>query len=160
MEQAMTITSFILSAISVLLIITLNWSAVKKIKKADKREEEIECQAKLSKQLEETEYGRKVLEKLDEISTKQELYNQVVVHMLRTDLLSVTDEIFYINRKRHTASSKWYSLATRLDRYEILEEIIDAAFESYKLLGGNHIIEEKYKECKSIIKETKRQAEE
>lgn len=156
----MTITSFILSAISVLLIITLNWSAVKKVKKAEKKEEEMECQAKLSKQLEETEYGRKVLEKLDEISTKQELYNQVVVHMLRTDLLSVTDEIFYINRKRHTASSKWYSLAIRLDRYEILEEIIDAAFVSYKLLGGNHLIEEKYKECKSIIKETKRQAEE
>lgn len=156
----MTITSFILSAISVLLIITLNWSAVKKMKKAEKQEEENRRQARLSKQLEETEYGRKVLAKLDEISTKQELYNQVVLHMLRTDLLSVTDEIFYINRKRNTVSSKWYNLATRLDRYQILEEIIDAAFASYKLLGGNHVIAEKYEECKSIIKETKRQAEE
>jgi len=160
MEQAMTITSFILSAISVLLIITLNWSALKKIKKAERREEESKRQAKLSKQLEETEYGRKVLEKLEEISTKQELYNQIVMHMLRTDLLSVTDEIFYINRKRNTVSSKWYSLATRLDRYQMLEEIIDAAFASYKLLGGNQLIEERYEECKSIIKETKRQAEE
>jgi hypothetical protein len=130
------------------------------MKKAEKQEEENRRQARLSKQLEDTEYGRKVLAKLDEISTKQELYNQVVMHMLRTDLLSVTDEIFYINRKRNTVSSKWYNLATRLDRYQILEEIIDAAFASYKLLGGNHVIAEKYEECKSIIKETKRQAEE
>ena len=156
----MTIVSFSLSVISVLLIIAMNWTTLKKLKRAEKKEEELACNARLSKQLEETEYGQKILQRLEGIAQTQELYNKALVSTLRNDLLSVTDEVLYINRKRNTKSSKWYSLATRRERFELLEEIMDCAFDTYKMLGGNHIIEDRYKECKAIIKEAKKQAEE
>lgn len=160
MDNVMSIVSFSLSVVSVLLIIALNWSTLKKIKSAQKKEEELEYSMRLSKKMEESEYGKKVLEKLEDIAQTQELYNKALVNTLRNDLLSVTDEVLYINRKRNTTSSKWYSLGTRRERFELLEEIMDSAFDTYKMLGGNHIIEDRYRECKGIIKEAKKQAEE
>lgn len=138
----------------------MNWTALKKLRAAERKEAEIESDIKLSRRMEDSLYGKKVLKKLEDIAEHQELYNQSLLHVLRTDLLTVTDEILYINRKRNTVSSKWSNLAARRERYALLEEIMDAAFMSYTRLGGNHLIAERYEECKAILKDTKREAEE
>mgnify|MGYP000878490205 CR=1 FL=1 len=159
MKEVLTIISLMVGIVSVLLVVALNFNTLKKLRKAGAEERDLAQKIRLSEELENTEYGRKIIRKLDEITEAQNLFSQSLLHILRTDLLSVTDDILYINRKRNTSASKWSNLEERLRRYEVLEDILDSCFISYKRLGGNHSIEERYKECKAIIRETQREAE-
>ena len=159
MKEILTVISLAVGIVSALLIVALNYMTLKKLMKAEAKERDIENRMRLSEAMEETEYGKKVIKKLDEITEAQNLFSQSLLHILRRDLLAVTDEIMYINRKRNTQSSKWSKLEERLKRYEVLEEVMDSCYISYSRLGGNHSIEERYRECKSIIKETQRAAE-
>lgn len=159
MKEILTIISLAVGIVSVLLIVALNYMTLKKLRRADAKERDEEKRMRLSEAMEETEYGKKVIQKLNEITEAQKLFSQSLLHILRRDLLAVTDEIMYINRKRNTQSSKWSKLEERLKRYEVLEEVMDSCYISYSRLGGNHAIEERYKECKAIIRETQRAAE-
>lgn len=159
MKEALTIISLAVGIVSVLLIVVLNYMTLKKLRKADAKERNAERRMQLSEAMEETEYGKKVMDKLNEITEAQKLFSQSLLHILRTDLLAVTDDIMYINRKRNTRASKWSKLEERLRRYEVLEEVMDSCFISYSRLGGNHSIKERYRECKAIIRETQRAAE-
>lgn len=163
MKEILTIISLAVGIVSVLLIVALNYMTLKKLRKADAEERNAERMCRESMQLsdamERTEYGKKVMDKLNEITEAQNLFSQSLLHILRTDLLAVTDDIMYINRKRNTRGSKWSNLEERLRRYEVLEEIMDGCFISYSRLGGNHAITERYRECKAIIRETQRAAE-
>lgn len=160
MHETLTIISLLFSIVSVTLIIGLNWYTLKKVKRENAKEREQEENRILGAKMENTVFGKQVIEKLNYITEMQSIYNQSLLHMLRADLLEVTDEIMYINRKRNTQSSKWFSLEARLNRYKVLEEVLDNCYISYKRLGGNCYIEERYKDCKSIIKMTQRKAEE
>jgi len=159
MKEILTIISLVVGIVSVLLIVVLNYMTLKKLIKADAKEREAEKLMQLSQAMEETEYGKKVISKLNEITEAQNLFSQSLLHVLSRDLLAVMDEIMYINRKRNTRASKWSSLEERLKRYEVLEEVMDSCFVSYSRLGGNHAIKERYEECKAIIRETQRAAE-
>ncbi len=163
MKEILTIISLAVGIVSVLLIVALNYIALKKLRKADAEERKAErlCREsmQLSEAMEETEYGKKVIDKLNKITEAQNLFSQSLLHILRRDLLEVTDDIMYINRKRNTRASKWSNLEERLKRYEVLEEIMDSCYISYSRLGGNHAIKEIYRECKAIVRETQRAAE-
>lgn len=159
MKEALTIISLAVGIVSVLLIVVLNYKTLNKLRKAEDKERVAEKSMQLSEAMEETEYGKKVIAKLNEINESQSLFSQSLLHILRTDLLTTTDEIFYINRKRNTQSSKWSSLNERLRRLETLEEIMDECYDSYLRLGGNHSMADRYREAKSIILETQRAAE-
>lgn len=159
MKETISMISLILGVISVALIILMNLTTYKKLKKAEATEKAIGRKIKLGAEMENTPFGEAVLEKLDKIEESQNLFSRSLLHILRTDLLNVTDEILYINRKRNTVGSKWSSLEVRLQRYAVLEEIMDACFESYQRLGGNHYVADRYRECKAVIKETQRQSE-
>lgn len=143
MKEALTIISLAVGIVSVLLIVVLNYMTLKKLRKADAKERNAERRMQLSEAMEETEYGKKVMDKLNEITEAQKLFSQSLLHILRTDLLAVTDDIMYINRKRNTRASKWSKLEERLRRYEVLEEVMDSCFISYSRLGGNHSIKER-----------------
>lgn len=159
MKETLTIISLAVGIISVLMVVLLNYMTLKKLRKADAKERNAEKSMQLSEAMEGTEYGKKVIDKLNEINEAQNLFSQSLLHILRTDLLAVTDDIMYINRKRNTNASKWSKLEERLRRYEVLEDIMDSCYMSYNRLGGNHAIEERYRECKAIIRETQRAAE-
>lgn len=159
MKEVLTVVSLAVGILSALLIVALNCMTLKKLMKAEAKERDIENRMRLSEAMEETEYGKKVMDKLNEITEAQKLFSQSLLHILRRDLLAVTDEIMYINRKRNTRASKWSNLEERLRRYEVLEEEMDSCYMSYKRLGGNYAVEERYKECKAIIRETQRAAE-
>ena len=159
MKEVLTVISSAVGIVSVLLIMVLNYKTLKRLRKADAEERNAERRMQLSEAMEETEYGKKVMDKLNEITEAQKLFSQSLLHILRRDLLAVTDEIMYINRKRNTQASKWSNLEERLRRYEVLEEEMDSCYMSYKRLGGNRAVEERYKECKAIIRETQRAAE-
>ena len=159
MKEVLTIISLMVGIVSVLLVVILNFNTLKKLRLVAAKERDVERSHRLSAEMESTEYGKKVIEKLNQINESQNLFSQSLLHILRTDLLAVADEIMYINRKRNTQASKWSKLEERLRRYEVLEDVMDGCFLSYKRLGGNHSIEESYKECKAIIRETQREAE-
>ena len=159
MKEILTVISLAVGIVSVLLIVVLNYMTLKKLRKANAEERDAEKRMQLSRAMEETEYGKKVIEKLNEITEAQNLFSQSLLHILRRDLLAVIDEIMYINRKRNTQASKWSNLEERLRRYEVLEEVMDGCYISYSRLGGNYTIEERYRECKAIIRETQRAAE-
>ena len=160
MKEALTVLSLAISIISVVLVIAINWNTLRKMRRTELAERAIEKRVRLGKEMQDTEFGKQVIYKLDAISEAQEVYSQSLLHILRTDLLTVTDEIFYINRKRNTKSSKWSNLNERLRRFEVLEEIMDDCYASYVRLGGNHFMKDRYKEAKAIILETQRQSEE
>lgn len=159
MQETLTVISLILGIVSVALIIILNVNTIKKVKEADNVERLKAGAIKLGEQMESSPFGILVLKKLDDIQDSQETLSKSLLHMLRNDLLNITDEIMMINRKRNTKSSKWYGTQARLDRYEILEEVMEECYASYTRLGGNHFIAEKYQTAKAIIKATQRQAE-
>lgn len=159
MKELLTNISIAAGIISVVIIVMINTFELKRLRREDVVDRAKERNAKLGEHIENSPFGIKVLEKLDDIAKSQDAFSKSLLHMLRADLLSVTDEILYINRKRGTKSSKWHVLGERLRRFEVLEEVLDDCFMSYKRLGGNHYIEDRYKECKAIIKETQRQAE-
>lgn len=158
-QATLSIISIAVSTVATLLVIAINTNTIKKIKREnDKERKEVEAQ-KMDRLMENSSFSKKILRKLVDIEESQGMYSNALLHILRTDLLTYTDEIFYINRKRNTRGSKWGSLQNRLDRYNVLEEVIDNCFESYKGLGGNCYLEEKYRESKAIIRETQKQAE-
>ena len=159
MLEALTIFSLVLGIISVSLIIVLNFTTLNKLRKVGLATRQNQKNIALSEAIEATPYGQTIMQKLDQINESQEVFSQSLIHILRTDLLSITDEIMYINRKRNTRGSKWYSLRARLNRYAVLEEIMDSCYDSYLKLGGNSGVKERYIECKEIIKETQRMAE-
>ncbi|MFA5623384.1 MAG: hypothetical protein WC981_04100 [Candidatus Dojkabacteria bacterium] len=158
-QTVLSIISISVSTLATILVIIINLNSVKKIKEESKKEREEVESLRIGRVVENTEFSKKVINKLSRIEESQGTYSRALLHILRTDLLTYTDEIFYINRKRNTRGSKWVNLQSRLDRYNVLEEVIDNCFESYKSLGGNCYLEEKYNESKAIIKETKKQAE-
>lgn len=133
---------------------------LRKLKKEATAERLAEKSIRLGEEMEKTPFGIKVLAKLDEIADSQNVFNHSLLHMLRTDLLQVTDEIMYIHRKRNTKASKWSSVNERLKRFQVLEEVMDNCYTSYKKLGGNCFIEDRYKEAKAVIVETLKQPEE
>ena len=47
----------------------------------------------LSEAIEATPYGQTLMQKLDQINESQEVFSQSLIHILRTDLLSMTDKI-------------------------------------------------------------------
>lgn len=159
MKDVLTIISLAVGIVSVLLSVILNYKTLKKLRKADAKKRVAEKNMQLSKEMEKTEYGKKVIAKLNDISESQSLFSKSLLHILRTDLLTLTDEVFYINRKRNTRSSKWSSLNERLRRFKALEEIMDECYDSYVRLGGNHFMKTRYREAKAIILETQRTTE-
>lgn len=159
MLEVLTIFSLVLGIISVAMIIILNYTTLSKLRKVGVATRQGQKNVALSEAIEATPYGQTIMQKLDQINDAQNLFSQSLLHILRTDLLSVTDEIMYINRKRNTRASKWSNLEERLRRYEVLEDIMDSCFISYNRLGGNSNIKERYRECKAIIRETQRMSE-
>lgn len=151
--------SMIVGLISVMIVIAINYITLKKMRRESAMEKVKEKVMILDSHLEQSIFGQKVLASLNNIEKSQGIYSEALLHMLRRDLLNFIDDILYINRKKNTKGSKWSNLEVRLERYSILEEVMDNCYKSYSLLGGNHYIEEMYHEAKTVIKETRRQTE-
>ena len=159
MKEALTVISLGISIISVVLVIAINWNTLRKMKQAEAAERLLAKRARLGEEMQNTEFGVLVLDKLNEIQESQAVFSKSLLHILRRDLLNTIDEIMAINRKRNTKNSKWYSVVNRLERYKVLEEVMDECYDSYTRLGGNHFITDKYEDAKAIIKATQRKAE-
>ena len=159
MKDVLTIVSLLLGMLSVILIIMMNLVNLKKLKSVERIERAEEERVRLGEKMETSPFGVLVLDKLNEIQESQAVFSKSLLHILRRDLLNTIDEIMAINRKRNTKNSKWYSVANRLERYKVLEEVMDECYDSYTRLGGNHFIADRYEDAKAIIRATQRKAE-
>ena len=149
----------VISLVSVSVIIVMNYYKLRKMRGELALEKRNQQNEEVCLYLEQSKFGVRLISKLDKISENQEISNEALVHMLRSDLMKMTDEIMYVHRKRNTKGSKWYAVGKRLAKFNEIEEVMDGCFKSYVSLGGNHNMEIRYQDCKQIISETRKAAE-
>lgn len=160
MSETLQLVSLIIVIVLNIVLLLTNLYNLRKQRHMFKKDRRGQMLEELNTLIGESDFSRNIMNKLEKIYDKQGTLNDALIHVLRRNLLELSERVIYINRKRNTKSSKWYDLEIRLAEYDILEQELDEGFRSYKELGGNHCIEERYSEAKEIIRLARRESEE